>query len=362
MSRNLTRTATAAAAICVGLTGVTAGSAASASTVPTGTSTATTTTTTATDLRVGSFNVFGVNNDTSASGNQRIWKERRPVVVSQILGSHLDVVGVQEANQSSIYKSRLATTAPNQYMDLVRGLNAAGGHYAITNAAAYNCVVPASNQSCVYKNQGASGDTRIIYNTDTLSMVSNGSYQYHAYTGTTKRFLAYSVLRAKVSGKAFLLTDTHLDPRDISTRVAEWKELMTRVDTLKGTLPVVNVGDFNTTKYDSYTSSMLPSMKSHGYGDVLNQQFSVNPAVGVRAQSLDRAWINSYNGFRRDATTYSYSVRRDKLGNNIDWVFASNGLQVKTWSVVMNLDPATLLVKGVLPSDHSLVTATVSLP
>jgi endonuclease/exonuclease/phosphatase family metal-dependent hydrolase len=356
MSRSLLRTAAATAVLCAGLTGVSAGGSATASTAPTAT------TTTVGDLRVGSFNVFGVNNDTSASGEQHIWRERRPVIVSQVLASHLDVVGVQEANQSSIYKSRLVSAAPNQFVDLLRGLNAGGGHYAITNRAAYNCVNPASNQSCVFRDQGASGDTRIIYNTDTVSMVSNGSYQYRAYTGTTKRFLAYSVLRSKLTGRAFLFTDTHLDPHEISTRVKEWREMVAEVDTLKGAMPVISVGDFNTTKYDSYTTETLPSMKSHGYGDVLNQQYSVNPGVGVRAETLTRANINSYNKFRRDATTYAYVARPDKLGNNIDWVFASNGLQVKTWSVVMNLDPATLLVKGVLPSDHSLVTATVSLP
>jgi endonuclease/exonuclease/phosphatase family metal-dependent hydrolase len=355
MSRSLVRAAAATAVLCAGLTGVAAGGPASASTVPA-------TTTTASDLRVGSFNVFGVNNDKTATGEQRVWKIRRPVIISQILGSHLDVVGVQEANQSSIYKSQLATTAPNQYMDLLRGLNAAGGHYAITNTAAYNCVNPASNQNCVVSDQGASGDTRIIYNTDTVTMVSNGSYMYQAVTtGTTKRFLAYSVLRSRANGKAFLFTDTHLDPHDVSSRVAEWKEMVVKVNRLKGTMPVISVGDFNTTKYDSYTAQLLPAMKANGYGDVLNQEYSVNPGVGVRAQSLTRAWINSYNGFRRDAKLYSYSLRQDKLGNNIDWVFASNSLQVKTWSVVMSLD-SNLQVQGVIPSDHSLVTATISIP
>ena len=314
------------------------------------------------DVRVGSFNLFGVNNDKSASGDQRPWRERRPVIVSQILTRHLDVVGVQEANQSSIYKSSLVDGV-NQYMDLLHGLDHAGGSYALTNTNAYNCARPSSSHNCVPVDQGASGDTRILYNTDRVSLVRQGSYEYRAQTaGKSKRYLAWAVFEMKGTGRQFLFTNTHLDPYSASTRVAEWNEVIAEINDLKGSLPVIAVGDFNTSKFDSYAQQMLPAMKSNGYGDVLNQQYSESSAYGVRAKSLSRTWVNSYNGFRRDVSRYSYSTSRAKIGNDIDWVFASNELPVRGFAVVNNMDARTLQLRGVIPSDHNLVRATIVLP
>src|SRR4051794_5740063 len=67
------------------------------------------------DLRVGSFNLSSVTFDTQAAGEHRPWLERRPVVVSQILGEKIDVLGLQEANQSKIYATSL-NLGINQYM------------------------------------------------------------------------------------------------------------------------------------------------------------------------------------------------------------------------------------------------------
>jgi hypothetical protein len=59
---------------------------------------------------------------------------------------------------------------------------------------------------------------------------------------------------------------------------------------------------------------------------------------------------------------YGYEDQRYKVGNGIDWIFASNELPVKEWKVVLRFDPDTLQVRGVLPSDHNMVRATVTLP
>ena len=99
------------------------------------------------DVRVGSFNITGVNADSGAKGDRRTWRERRGKVVSQIRGQRLDVVGVQEANQSTTYKKRLSF-GENQYLDLRGALNRAGGSYALTNTKAYNCVKPRSTYNC----------------------------------------------------------------------------------------------------------------------------------------------------------------------------------------------------------------------
>ena len=107
------------------------------------------------DVRVASFNLFGVNNDASASADQPTWRARRPVVVSQVLRQQADVVGLQEANQSTTYAADL-DYGQTQYDDLVGALGAAGGHYAVTNQSPYNCQKATSSTGCVPLYRGAS--------------------------------------------------------------------------------------------------------------------------------------------------------------------------------------------------------------
>jgi len=319
------------------------------------------TATTATDVRVASYNISNLAFDPQATGDHAVWKKRRPVIRRQILKQDLDVVGLQEANQSSNYTSSV-TYGVNQYMDLKKAINGQGGHYALTNEYAYNCLKSTSSKNCTYVNRGASQDTRILYNTDTVKMVSQGSYLYETQTaGKNPRYLAWAVFQLKSNGQQFLFTDTHLDPSSIATRKAQWSELITKTNQLKQSMPVIAVGDYNTSKYDDYAATYLPKMKSAGYGDVLNQEYATNPVRKPRAETTTNAWINSFNGFRRNVAVYSYSTRRDKTGNGIDWVFASNDLPVKNWSVLIPMHRSTLKATGVIPSDHNLVVATLSL-
>jgi endonuclease/exonuclease/phosphatase family metal-dependent hydrolase len=314
------------------------------------------------DIRVGSFNVMTVTGDTT-SGNQLPWAQRRSTVVNQILGEKVDVIGVQEVDQSYSHPERLVDGG-TQFLDLKNGLNSAGGTYALTNENSYNCVNPKTSYNCVYQDRGASGGDRIYYNTDTLDLVSQGAYQYRAYS--TKRYsFAYAVLQVKATGNRFFFVSTHLDPPDRSVRMAQWQELIAKINDLHGSLPVITVGDFNTQKFDSGTPhlcDMVPAMKAAGYGDVLNQTCATNPVVNPRAQRSINGWINSLNRYNRDLTTYSYYNNHAKTGNNIDWIFASNNLPVKEWKMVVNYDPDTLKVLGTIPSDHNMVRATITLP
>src|SRR3954451_4569404 len=314
------------------------------------------------DIRVGSFNVMTVTGDTT-SGNRLPWAKRRATVVNEILGENVDVIGVQEVNQSYSRPERLVDGG-TQFLDLRNGLNSAGGSYALTNAYSYNCVNPKSSYKCVYQDRGASGDDRIYYNTSTLNLVSQGAYQYRAHS-TMKHSFGYAVLQVKATGKKFFFVNTHLDPPDRYVRMAQWKELIAKVNALHGSLPVITVGDFNTQKFDAGAPrlcDMVPAMKANGYGDVLNQTCATNPVAHPRAKRSINGWINSLNGYNRDITTYSYANNHTKTGNNIDWIFASNNLPVKEWKMVLNYDPTTLKVTGTMPSDHNMIRATIPLP
>ena len=124
---------------------------------------------------------------------------------------------------------------------------------------------------------------------------------------------------------------------------------------------MIATGDYNTSKFSDYASTYLPAMTSNGYGDTMNQAYRT-PKTPRRAEWCRRTWVNSFNGFRRNAAVYSYATNRAKTGNGIDWVFASNYLRVRESAVVMNLRESTMRLTGVIPSDHSMVRATVVLP
>jgi endonuclease/exonuclease/phosphatase family metal-dependent hydrolase len=314
------------------------------------------------DVRVGSFNISGVHTDSGARGDHRVWKVRRARVVAQILRERLDVLGVQEANQSTVYRKRLSYGA-NQYLDLRGALNRKGGAYALTNTNAYDCVNPRSTYKCRRKDQNASGSNRILYNTRTVSMVKQGATTYSARAaGKPQRHLAWAVLKMKATGKQFFFTNTHLDPYSIPARKKQWNQMIAIINRLKGSRPVVSVGDFNTTKFSDYARTYLPRMKSNGYGDVLNQEYKRSRLRTKRAEKTHRAWINSSNRYRRNIRPYAYEDARHKIGNGIDWIFASNNVRVKGWEVVVDVYLSTLRLRGVIPSDHNLVRATLVLP
>ena len=315
----------------------------------------------ATDVKVATMNISGVSFDATATGEHRVWRVRRTNVVARILLERPDVLGIQEANQSSIYKTRL-DYGVNQYMDLKGALAAKGGHYALTNSYAYNCVNSASSANCVYKNRGASQDNRILYNTDTVTLVRAGSVKYtHQTAGKNTRYLAWAVFTMKATGKQFFFTNTHLDPYTVSVRKAEWDEAIANTKRLAGALPVVSVGDYNTSKYSSYAGTYLPRMKAAGFGDLLGQSYA-SVTSQPRAAVLDRAWVNSYNGYKRDARGYSYEDHQSRIGNSIDWIFATNTLPVKSSVTVAPVNRTTFQLVGVIPSDHFLLLATLTLP
>src|SRR5205085_302110 len=139
-------------------------------------------------------------------------------------------------------------------------LNSAGGTYALTNEDSYNCVRPETSYKCVYQDRGASGGDRIYYNTSTLDKVSQGAYRYQAQdTGASPAggwMLTYAVMQVKATGARFLFTSTHLDPTNPDVKMAQWHELIAKVNELKGSLPVVSVGDFNTQKNDVRAQEM----------------------------------------------------------------------------------------------------------
>ncbi len=304
-------------------------------------------------LKVGSFNIKNV---LFAKNPTQDWTQRRKVIIDQISREGLDVVGIQEAHNGH-YLSVKFPDGPNQYLDLRNGLRKTGGDWQVTSAAAYNCKNAKTFHRCEKKDRGASRSTRILYDARKVELLKRGSIEYKKQIAED-RYLVWAIFRARATGKRFLFTTTHLTSRNEKTRLKQWKQMVREVDKLKGRKPAIVTGDMNVQKYHWIAQKMLPRMAAAGIPDVLNQQYRVNPTV-PRAERLVNAWINSYNHGRKNVSKFSFAQQRDKIGNGIDWIFASRDLAVETWKVVVDYDPETLRVIGVLPSDHNLVTATV---
>lgn len=301
-------------------------------------------------VNVGTFNVANVSADKTI-GERRPWKTRRSAVISEILREKIDVLGVQEVNPStSSYRSRLVDGA-NQYLDLRNGLNRAGGSYALANSW-----------------RSVSLDNRILYNTSKLTKVtSNGLFFAHQTPNKTKRTMAWGVFRVNSTGDQFLFVTLHLDNYEVSSRVAQWNEMINKVDAIKGNLPVVIGGDFNTTKCQAWGTAPTARLVRDGIPGVLNGELCGRAGYGLRPDSIVNAWMASFNAFTRTFNaTRNYWADRNlanpRTGNSVDHIFASKAIDVKSFEVVVNANSSNSGWAGTIPSDHNLLKATIALP
>ena len=313
-------------------------------------------------VRVASFNIRSVKNDARLSGGEQPWRERRVAVIRQILDEHLDVVGLQEASQNGKYTKQMVD-GRNQFLDLRNGLNKAGGHWQLTSTASYNCVRPYASRNCTYRDRGASRTTKILYNKRKIEKVRSGSFKYQHQSGgdNDDRYLAWAVFVDKATDTRFFFADTHLATGSSSLQKNQWRELVAKVDQLKSDLPTIVVGDFQRSRMKNPVTDMLRAMKSAGYGDVLGQRPAEPVVEKPRPHRTKREWVNSMNHFDRDVRDFSFEDNRKRAGNFIDWIFASNELPVRSYEVVADFDRDTMKLRGVIPSDHNMVRASIVL-
>jgi endonuclease/exonuclease/phosphatase family metal-dependent hydrolase len=313
-------------------------------------------------VRVASFNIRTVKNDKRSAGEERPWRQRREAVIRQIRRERLHVVGLQEASQAAKYRKQMVD-GRNQFLDLRNGLRKAGGHWGLTSVASYNCKRRHTQANCRYQDRGASRTTKILYNKDRLKKLRSGSYEYRHQSGgeNDERYLVWAVFQHKGSGKRFFFANTHLANGSAALQKNQWRELISKVNRLKNGLPTIVVGDFQRSRMKHPVTDMLKAMKSAGYGDVLGQRPGEPLVKNPRAKRTRQSWVNSMNGFRRDARQFAFEDNRQRAGNFIDWIFASNRLPVRRYEVVADIDPKTLKLRGVIPSDHNMVKASVIL-
>ena len=318
-----------------------------------------------TDLHVATFNIRTMNLDSPDHPEQR-WRSRADRVAALLLGAATtrnaasippDVIALQEANQSY---AKFTARCTNQMIDLRNRLNAGGGrHYEATSL-----------------NPSSSVGTRILFDTGRLRLESAGSVLL-APVSVDHPHLAWAIFQDRDNGSRFFFGSVHLAPGEgpdvDAARNAEWDQLITDVPSLSQGLPVVLGGDFNSPRSgangtNTAAPNHLPQMLAAGFGDTLigKTQSPSDPETTVTGtrpvQRPVDANCKSFNAFRvfqycEDETDPATT----RIGQQIDYVFASNQLAVENWEMVLDIDAAHNWI-GTIPSDHNLLRATVTLP
>lgn len=301
-------------------------------------------------LRVGSYNI--------QCANCRAWGPRRQAVVSTIVNSGLDVVGLQEASHAL-----LKGTNRTQFEDVARLLAPAG--YRLTNLTRFNCRNAERPKKCKPVQRGASGAVRIAYKTATVRLISQGSQQLADLPGIGRdRYVAWAVFEHRINGKRFLFTSTHLEPRNdpagsrtfYTIRNAQARKVVQTIAAHRGGLPAIAVGDYNSTKWDAPTNAPYDIMRAAGFIDPLGNGYrSTSPSGSATVEKRIHTEYSSYNNLRRDGRRTS-----GVNGSNPDYIFVTR-MRVTDYETVVNLNSDGTL-RGPLASDHNLIRATVLLP
>jgi endonuclease/exonuclease/phosphatase family metal-dependent hydrolase len=304
-------------------------------------------------LQVGSYNVKCAN---CTGRNERPWAQRRGAVVSTIRNEHLDVLGLQEASQGWLKNSSGRPVNVSQFEDLQRRL---GSPWRLTNRKRNNCVRSITPTHCRRKDQGASKGTRILYNSSRVTMLASGSKLLPSKDrGGNARYLAWAIFRQRSTGVKFFFANSHLQPGEDFYALRK-REAQVAVRTIQrrntAHLPVIAVGDFNSSRFADPSNAPYDAYIRAGFTDPLGGVANSTEAVDPQADHRTATWLNSFNGFARKAK----GNRSWDNGSYIDYMLTTP-MKVSEWETVARLRGSRFV--GVIPSDHNMVRMTVYLP
>ena len=311
----------------------------------------------ATPLRVASFNVRCANCSRSMRVNKREkrWEVRRAKVLDQILAEQVDVIGVQEASPGI-----LKGTRTSQFEDLADRL---GAPYQLTNTNRYGCARDTSYKSCDEVDNGASADVRIIYNTERLTLLDQGSRQLDNEKATSgPRFVAWAIFADRVDGRRFFFATAHTEPgQSKAKRALRHRQAGMILDEIADhnpeNLPLVLTGDLSSTKLTAVNPV---------YNVLTDSGVVIDPLGNTRkqksaAKSIVSRMIDVHFDTLNDFKTKPTSRKGYALGAHIDYILTDPRVQVPEYKVVVDLK-GNRKFSGVIPSDHNMVRATILLP
>lgn len=317
---------------------------------------------TSSSLVVATFNVRCANCSKKPSNRrEKRWETRAPVIVKQILGEGVDVLGVQEASPGLLGDRRTA-----QFEDLVKRL---GAPYAVTDPSRYNCArTDTTFTRCGgFTDRGASQDARIIYRTDRLDLVRSGSLRLDGRSvgNGSARYMAWAEFTAP-DGEHFLFATAHFEPgvskKKTRTRVAQVKKAIARLNSVNSQgLPIIWASDLASSKLTHVGNKAYDAFRSAGFVDPLGNSYKakrIPSSAHLTATTAKNEQYFTLNNFAEGPK--DYVGRGYKLGAHLDYVLLKGGVRATSWEMVMNLNSRGDFA-GVIPSDHSMVRATVTL-
>jgi endonuclease/exonuclease/phosphatase family metal-dependent hydrolase len=300
-------------------------------------------------LRVATWNISGILTDGKGHSVHARWRDRRATVARQLLaqapvgqrGKPADVIALQEANADKKLPS-----GRTQYTDLVHRLN----HNA-TGATRYKKITTKLRSRA----------TRIVYNAHTVTLLKRGALTWKAQESKADgpRMMAWAIFRHRTTGKKFFFASVHLETASKKIRKKQWKQLIHVVPRLAHGHPVLIGGDFNATRNQkgNAAAKFLPRMRRAGFGDTLGQNSADTLKVSrARPHRVTRGNLNSVNFYQRKL---GHAWSRRYVGQDVDYLFASNRLSVRGWSMVVNVPHGSNRLRGMVPSDHNLIRAKI---
>jgi endonuclease/exonuclease/phosphatase family metal-dependent hydrolase len=278
------------------------------------------------NIRVMTYNIEELSRDGQREGTGVVapWSKRRIAAARLIKKADPDVVAIQEGS------TWVGRPRGRRQVDSLK--SALGGGYALSHTE----VSP--NRPHYFR----TGDY-ILYRKSAYRAVG---HSWHWALGDTE-YAAYQVLVNRQTHAKLLFVSTHLIVGDGAgydrMRERETKVLLSKAGTYAARrhIPVIYAGDFNT--------DHTPEHAFDGPGIAMREAHVASAFNAAQARWL--AKYNSANGYDR---------RPPKFGDHIDYVFAPPGVAVRSWAQVMDLRHGRL--RGVIPSDHNPVVATLEYP
>ena len=291
-------------------------------------------------IRAASYNIRTGNDSSSENDTNNNWKKRKADLSNLVKDIAPDVIGFQEVQSSQL--TFLKTQLPD---------------YEFVGA---------------FRNGGTSGEaTPVAFRKDRFTLLDSGTFWLSATpdipgskawggdigSSNLPRICTWTLLKDVVSGGVFCFACTHLDHREEKFRLAGMQLILSRLAKWQaGGVPVVLVGDMNARETESsmlaatekmQDSLLLSKTKPTGSWRTLNlwKYEDKNEEVSC-AEALA-----SYSADERTANAAT-------LGNRIDYIFTSNGVDVESFAIRNDARPEMKYY----PSDHYPVAADLVLP
>ena len=263
-------------------------------------------------IRIVSYNIRYDNPGDSLNA----WDHRKDMVASLLKFHRADVVGIQEGLRHQV-----------QFLeDALPGFAWCGvGRDDGKNAGEFSAIFYRKSRFELLRDS-------TFWLSPTPSKISVG------WDAAMERICTWGQLRDRYTGQTFFVFNTHFDHRGVKAREESARLLLSQIQGIAQTAPVVLTGDFNTEE-NSVPYRIITGRSGSG---------KENPMQDACYLS-----VNSHHGALK--TFSGFMVKDGLAGERIDYIFVRGGVQVVHHGILTDSR------NGRYPSDHLPVLAEVVL-